>query len=417
MEAVAEEKGFVPNFSEFEANRAGEPVWLAERRHAAIARFEQLGFPTGKNEQWRYTGVGPIVAVPWALARTGQGQPAVENTKLPAGIRVARLKDVLARQPEILRERLSRIDGFDKNAFAALNAAFFEDGLLIEIDRGVVAQAPIEILFDSTGGSEPSVSHPRCLILAGERSQATVVERYVGAGVEPYLQNVVTEILLEEGAVLAHYKLQQENTSSFHIQTIAVRQGRASRFTSHNIALGAALARTDIRVELAGEGSECELNGLFLGSGTQHLDNHTIIDHATPHGVSRELYKGILDGKARGVFHGEIIVRPDAQKTDAMQTNKNLLLSKEALVNSTPALEIFADDVKCRHGSTIGQLDAGALFYLRSRGIGETEARQLLTYAFAADVAQRIRVPSVRDAVHNAMGLRLAGGGGPEAVR
>ncbi len=244
-----------------------------------------------------------------------------------------------------------------------------------------------------------------------------MVERFAGTGADPYFQNVVTEILLEDGAVLAHYKLQQEDTASFHVQTIAVRQGRASRFTSHNIALGAALARTDIRVELAGEGAECELNGLFLGSGTQHLDNHTTIDHATPHGVSRELYKGILDGRARGVFHGEIIVRPHAQKTDAMQTNKNLLLSREALVNSTPALEIFADDVKCRHGSTIGQLDAGALFYLRSRGIGEAEARQLLTYAFAADVAERIRVPSVRDAVHEAMGLRLAGGGGPEAVR
>ena len=417
MEAVAQEKAFVPNFSEFEANRAGEPAWLAERRHAAIARFEELGFPTGKTEQWRYTGVGPIVAVPWSLARTGQGQPAVGSAKLPAGVRVARLKDVLARQPETLRERLSRIDGFDENAFAALNAAFFEDGLLIEIDKGAVVETPIEILFESTGGAEPSVSHPRCLILAGERSQATVIERFTGGGAEPYFQNVVTEILLEDGAVLAHYKLQQEDTKSFHVQTIAVRQGRASRFTSHNIALGAALARTDIRVELAGEGSECELNGLFLGSGTQHLDNHTTIDHATPHGVSRELYKGILDGRARGVFHGEIIVRPHAQKTDAMQTNKNLLLSKEALVNSTPALEIFADDVKCRHGSTIGQLDAGALFYLRSRGIGEVEARQLLTYAFAADVAERIRVPSVRDAVHGAMGLRLAGGGGPEAVR
>jgi Fe-S cluster assembly protein SufD len=414
MEALAEEKGFVPNFSEFEANRAGEPSWLAERRHAAIARFEQLGFPTAANEQWRYTGVGPIVAVPWALARTGQGQPAAVNAKLPAGVRVARLKDVLARQPEILRDRLSRIDGFEQNAFAALNAAFFEDGLSIEIDPGVVVEAPIEVLFDSAGGSEPSASHPRCLILAGARSQATVVERYTGAG--PYFQNAITEIQLEDGAVLAHYKLQQEDTASFHVQTVAVRQGRASRFTSHNLALGAALARTDIRVELAGEGSECELNGLFLGSGTQHLDNHTTIDHATPHGVSRELYKGILDGRSRGVFHGEIIVRPNAQKTDAMQTNKNLLLSRQALVNSTPALEIFADDVKCRHGSTIGQLDAGALFYLRSRGIGEAEARRLLTYAFAADVAERIRVPSVRDAVQNAMGLRLAGGD-PEAVR
>jgi len=407
MEAVAAERGFVPNFAEFEANRAGEPPWLAERRHAGAACFERMGFPTPRVEAWRYTGVGPIVAVPWSLARTGQGQPALVNATLPAGVRVARLKDLQAREPELLQGRLSRIAGFESNAFTALNAAFFEDGLYVEIAPGAVVEEPIEIVLRSAGASEPAVSYPRCLIVAGPRSQASVVERYAGEG--SYFQNAVTEIFVEDGAVLSHDKLQQEDTSAFHVQTIAVRQGRASHFTSRNLALGAALARTDIRVELAGEGAECVLDGLFLGSGTQHLDSHTTIDHATPHGVSREIYKGILDGKARGVFHGDIIVRPDAQKTDAMQTNKNLLLSKEALVNSTPALEIFADDVKCKHGSTIGQLDAGALFYLRSRGIGESEARRLLMYAFASDVVDRIRIPSVREAVASAMGLRLAG--------
>jgi Fe-S cluster assembly protein SufD len=217
----------------------------------------------------------------------------------------------------------------------------------------------------------------------------------------------VTEIVCGDGAVLEHYKLQRERLSAFHVQTIQAALGRGSNFASHNVCLGAALARTDIRVLFTDEGSECTLNGLFLPGGTQHMDNHTLIDHAKPHCTSRELYKGILDGRSRGVFHGKIIVRPDAQKTDALQTNKNLLLSREALVNSTPALEILADDVKCRHGSTIGQLDANSLFYLRSRGIGEREARALLTYGFAADLTRRIRVPWIREEIEAYLGLRL----------
>jgi Fe-S cluster assembly protein SufD len=219
----------------------------------------------------------------------------------------------------------------------------------------------------------------------------------------------VTEVILGEGAVLEHYKVQRESLAAFHVQTIQVSQGRASNYISHNLCLGSALARTDWNVVFEGEGGECALNGLFLAGGSQHMDNHTLIDHAVPHCASRELYKGILDGRARGVFHGKIIVRPNAQKTDAMQTNKNLLLSREALVNSTPALEILADDVKCRHGSTIGQLDANALFYLRSRGIGERQARALLTYGFAADVAGRIRIPAVREEIEKALGLALTG--------
>jgi Fe-S cluster assembly protein SufD len=244
-------------------------------------------------------------------------------------------------------------------------------------------------------------------VLAGERSQAAVVETFSGEG--RYFRNAVTEIALAEGAVLEHYALQRESLSASHVHTVAARQGRASHFTSHNLALGSALARVDLDVVLDAEGAECTLNGLFAGAGTQHLDNHTTIDHAKPHCVSRELYKGVMDGASRGVFFGKIIVRQDAQKSDAIQTNKNLLLSREALVNSTPALEIFADDVKCKHGSTTGQLDALALFYLRSRGIGEAQARTLLTQAFAADVAERLRVPAVRDAVADELARRLGG--------
>jgi Fe-S cluster assembly protein SufD len=220
----------------------------------------------------------------------------------------------------------------------------------------------------------------------------------------------VTEVHLAEGAILDLYKLERESTAAFHVATMEVRQGRDSRFRSHSISLGGALVRNDLNVRLDAEGADCTLNGLFVGSGTQHLDNHTLIDHVKPHGTSRELYKGIMDGKSRGIFHGKIIVRPDAQKTDAMQTNKNLLLSKEALVNSTPALEIFADDVKCRHGSTIGQLDPSAMFYLRSRGIGEEDARNLLIYAFASDVASRISIAPLRAFVEEHLGLRLPGG-------
>jgi Fe-S cluster assembly protein SufD len=414
MEALAQTNVFLPNFGAVEGKRSAEPSWLAGRRRAAIERFQELDFPTAKSEEWHYTSVGPIVATPWVLSRAERGQPMLQTPTLPAGVRVARLKDVLSIDPERLRPYLSNVAGFQKSAFTALNTAFFEDGLLVEIARGAVVETPIEIQFDSSGVDGPFVSHPRCLVVAAEGSQATVVERYAGQGA--YFQNSVTEIVLESGAGLSHIKLQQEDTAASHVQTIAVTQGRVSRFTSHNIALGAALARTDLTVELASEGAECRLDGIFLGSGAQHLDNHTTIDHAMPHGTSRELYKGILDGRARGVFHGKIIVRPDAQKTDAMQTNKNLLLSREALVNSTPALEIFADDVKCKHGSTIGQLDANALFYLRSRGIGEEQARALLTWAFASDVAQRIPVASVRAELQRALGQRLLGGG-QEAIR
>ena len=313
-----------------------------------------------------------------------------------------------------IEPHLARIARFEHSAFTSLNTAFLEDGVVLEIRAGAAIADPIELVFEAPAASSPEIAYPRVLILAGEGSQASIVERYTGAGRS--FTNAVTEIVLADGALLDHYKLQQESNVACHVHTIAARQGRSSRFTSHNIAFGGALARTDVHVVLDAEGAEAALNGLFVGKGAQHIDNHTVIDHAKPHGVSRELYKGIMDGASRGIFHGTIIVRPDAQKTDALQTNKNLLLSREALVNSTPALEIFADDVKCRHGSTTGQLDAAALFYLRARGIGEDEARALLTYAFAADVADRIRIPSIRQAVERELGV-LLGGSSEEGLR
>jgi Fe-S cluster assembly protein SufD len=446
MEAVARPNDlYSASLASFEEKRfAGEPEWLAGIRREALSRFAALGFPGVKNEEWKYTNVGPIAKVPFRLAneqaeieegprpgassaRASEGRPlpggegsrivflngrhAPGLSKAAAGPAVVRsLREALREEPRLLEPHLSRHASFERNAFTALNTAFLEDGAFVRIPRGTIAGEPVHLIFLSAADGEPAVSHPRNLILAEANSQATIIETYIAsvperAGVS--FTNAVTEVVCEEGAVLEHYKVQRESLSAFHVQTIQAALRRASNFASHNLCLGAALARTDINVLFTAEGSECALNGLFLANGTQHMDNHTLIDHAKPRCTSRELYKGILDGRSRGVFHGKIIVRQDAQKTDAVQTNKNLLLSREALVNSTPALEILADDVKCRHGSTIGQLDANALFYLRSRGIGEREARALLTYGFAADLTRRIRVPWVREEVEAFLGLRL----------
>jgi Fe-S cluster assembly protein SufD len=315
------------------------------------------------------------------------------------GIEVLSLGEVLRRQPQRVEPYLARITGEGANAFADLNTAFLEDGAAVFLSPGAVSEEPIHLIFLSTSPGSARVSYPRTLIVAGPGSRARIVESYGGPAGEVYFTNAVTEIVAGEDSSVDHYKLQEESESAFHVATLAVRQERASRFSNTQIALGAALFRQDIGVVLGGEGGECVLNGLFVADRSQHTDTHTRIDHATPHCVSRELYRGIMDGRARGVFHGLILVRKDAQKTDAYQTNRNLLLSREALVNSTPQLEILADDVKCKHGSTTGQLDPGALFYLRSRGIGEAAARSLLTYAFASEVLQGIPLETLRAAV------------------
>jgi len=430
MSVVAETGVYRSSFDgRLSALRGTEPAWLLALREAGMDRFEARGFPTTRDEAWKYTSVAPIARVPFAPAERGRfdgrslasfrirgarevvfvnGHHVPELARGEAeGVVVTSLRDALARDPETLRPHFGRLLGEGATPFAALNTALFEDGAVVKVPPGHVGQAPIHLLYCSTADGPPAAAHPRTLVLAGARSQATVVETYAGPSGPVYLTNAVTEVVVEEGAVLDHYMVQREGSESFHVATLAARQERGSRFSDLSVTLGAILHRRDVDAVFGGEGGECVLDGLFLAGERQHMDTHTRIDHAHPRCSSRELYKGVLDGKARGVFHGTILVRKDAQKTDAMQTNRNLLLSGEALVQSTPALQIFADDVKCKHGSTTGQLDAAALFYLRSRGIGEEAARALLTYAFASDVVGRIKVEAVRSEVAAFLQSRL----------
>jgi len=412
---------------------AGEPRWLDERRRAAMARFGERGLPSVRDEDWRQTPIGAVARIPFgrpapdatvaanALAPlafghafdghqivfvNGRYAPSLSSLGAEDGVRIESLARVLDREPALIERHLGRIVK-DGNAFAALNTAFLEDGAVVIVPGGVVLAEPIHVVHRSGATAGPSVSHPRLLVVAGRASQSTIVESYGGPDGEQYLTNAVAEIALDDGAIVDHYKVQREGTAAFHIATLGVTQGRDARFSSHSISLGAAIARQDVDQEFAGEGGECALGGLFLASGTQLTDTHTRIDHAVPRCSSRQLYKGIVDGRARGVFVGRIFVARDAQKTDAQQTNKNLLLSRHALVHSVPQLEILADDVKCKHGSTTGQLDPMALFYLRSRGIGEDAARSLLVYAFASDVVSRIKVEALRTGLGQYLRERL----------
>jgi len=373
MTAVAEQIG---NWLEqFTQQEPAEP-WLQKLRDSAFARFTELGFPTTRDEEWRYTNVAPIARTNFVGQAPG----------LPSNVPVASL-------PEIDREHLGRYA--PQNAFVALNTAFLRDIAFVRVARGTVVVQPIEInhVVSGQAGSLPH-AHPRTLIVVAPGAQCTIVETYKGEG--HYFTNAVTEIVAGDGAVIDHYKVQRESLEAFHVATMQVSLGRSANFTTHNISLGGALVRNDIGATLS-EGAEATVNGLYLVNGTQHVDNHTVIDHAKPHGSSHELYKGILDGRASAVFNGRIIVRKDAQKTDSKQTNKNLVLSDDAVIDTKPELQIFADDVRCTHGATIGQLDAESLFYLQSRGIGKAQARSLLTQAFAQDIIDRIKIPELRN--------------------
>jgi Fe-S cluster assembly protein SufD len=341
----------------------------------------------------------------------GRLAPGLSSIAPEGGLQVGSLADVLSREPERLQPHLGRVVSRASSSFADLNAAFLEDGAFVFIPAGLVVEKPVHLVFMSSRGtgSAPTISHPRTVVVAGRGSQVQIVESYAGVPGAAYFANAVTEIVLEDGAALEHYRVQRESEAAFHVGLTAVVQGRASRFRSHSFALGGRLARHDLQQRFAAEGGECELNGLFAVGGEQHTDTHTVIDHAHPHCTSRELYKGILDGRSRGVFVGRILVREGASKTDAHQTNKNLLLSREALVDSVPQLEILASDVKCKHGSTTGQLDPAALFYLRSRGIPEAAARSLLVCAFASDVVGRVRVPALKAGIERHLRERLPG--------
>ncbi len=440
MPQVSEELDrYLSDFERFEKDGATRAAsWVHQLRKAAIARFAELGFPTTRHEEWKYTAVAPIASVPFT--RAGYEQPmllseALERLSfglsegarlvfvnghysrafsshrgLPGGLRVGSLAAALRADRERIAPHLARYAGYREHAFVALNTAFLAAGAFVYVPAGAVVEAPIHLLFVSTGLGQPTVSHPRNLIVVGSGSQATIVESYIGLDHHVSLTNAVTEVVVGENATIDHYKVQRESEAAFHIATLQVHQARSSTFASHSIALGGALVRNDVNVVLDGEGSECTLNGLYMVSGHQHVDNHTRIDHVKPHCLSRELYKGVLDGKARGVFNGKIVVHPAAQKTDAKQTNKNLLLSADALIDTKPQLEINNNDVKCTHGSTIGRLAEDAIFYLRSRGIGVEMARSLLTYAFASDIINRIKVGPIRALVEQLLVTRLENG-------
>ena len=354
--------------------------FLDDLRDAASARFASLGFPTTHDEEWRFTNVSRI-------ARATFEPRAASSTvsALPSGVEIA--------DPADAAPYLGRLASFESNPFVALNTASLHNFIFLRVPSGAVIEQPIEIACHTEAGA---AAHPRTLIVVGADAHCTIVETYSGTG--SYFTNAVTEISAGDRSVVDHYKLQRESLDAFHVATLQAQLGRNSSFSTHNISFGASLARNDIGAVLA-EGSEATVNGLYVAGGSQHIDNHTVIDHAMPHGASRELYKGILDGHSSAVFNGRILVRKDAQKTDSKQTNKNLVLSEDAVIDTKPELQILADDVRCTHGATIGQLDPEALFYLRSRGVGAREARSLLTYAFAQDVVDRIKVQTLRDSL------------------
>lgn len=426
MNSVTAAKDFYQtHFSEIEKDcvQNGQS-WTRRMRAAAISRFAELGFPTVRDEEWKYTNVAPLAEISFrpasyevnrvtsdlvARARAGPVKaiqavfvngyysPELSSLRrLPQGVEVGSLAAALSRQAGSVEAHLARYADYREHAFVALNTALMRDGALVYVPEGGMVKEPIHLLFISVAGKEATVSHPRNLIVIGRGSQATIVESYCGMEEELYFTNAVTEIVVGENGVGEHYKVQREGEKAFHIATLQARLERNSNFSSHSISLGGALVRNEVNAVLDGEGGECALNGLYMVSGRQHVDNHTRIDHVKAHCNSRELYKGVLDGKSRGVFSGKIYVHEGAEKTDAKQTNNNLLLSQEALIDTKPQLEIYNNDVKCAHGSTIGQLDQDAIFYLRSRGISREDARNLLSYAFASDVISRIRIDPMR---------------------
>jgi Fe-S cluster assembly protein SufD len=428
---------YLKNFREFEDRQAAtSPAWLSELRSEGMEAFAEMGFPTTRMEDWKYTNVAPIAGVrfqPAAYELNGEIRKQIQKLsfagldctrlvfvnghyveelssikELPKGATVASLASAV-RQGDGITAHLARYASHKTHPFVALNTAFVEDGAFIEIPKGTVLEKPVEILYVSTGGEEPWAAHPRNLVIAGQGSQVTLVETYVGLGGGVYFNNAVTEIVAQENTHVDYVKFQNESESAFHVATVLAYAARNAAAQTNSIQFGARLCREEVTTVLDGEGAEGYLYGLYVTDGQQLIDNHTTIDHAQPHCSSREFYKGVLDGKSTGVFNGKIMVRKDAQKTDSKQSDKNLLLSESATINTKPQLEIFADDVKCTHGATVGQIDSEAIFYLRSRGIGLEEARDLLIIAFAADIIDRVKFEPLREQIKAALLAKMKG--------
>ena len=413
-----------------------QPEWLPPLRQAGLERFTELGFPTTDHEDWRFTNLAPLAKLSLepmleTSATDGVAELLARHTftklsgsrlvfvngrfsaefstfgRLPAGVKVSSLAEALKSDPDFVHTHLGVSAHTENNPFTALNQAFFLDGGFVHVPAGVSMNEPVQLVHISSAPNSGDTIQPRNLIVVGDNSKLTLIESYLSVGDSVHFTNSVTELVAGENAVVEFVKYQNEAPGAFHIGMIAAHLGRASRVRIHSFALGSKLSRTNIRTNLAGEGLECILNGLYLTRAEQLADHHMIVEHAQPHCASHEYFNGILDDKSRGVFHGRILVREIAQKTDAKQTNKNLLLSDEATANTKPQLEIFADDVKCTHGATIGQLNQESIFYLRSRGLGTDTARRMLIHAFAGEIIERVQCEAAREELNKVVWDRL----------
>jgi Fe-S cluster assembly protein SufD len=440
--AIQVPEKYLETFGQSKDRAIRQPHWLQSLRQEAFARFTETGFPTTHDEDWRFTNISAVAGTSFDLAAAERvaeqdlasfgtsefacrlvfvnGQFAGELSdvgRLPAGVKIGGLAAQIAISPQSIEQHLGRYLNIERDTLAALNSAFIEDGIYLEVPAGVVVEEPVYALFITVPGAAPTMNHPRNLIVAGDSSRVTVVEDYVSLGKETTgkettgkettgketggegstLSNTATELVAGENANVAHYMIVREGGKSYNFSTLRIQQGRNANVATHSLLLSGALVRNNVHPVLAGEGSECLINGLFMANGREHMDNYMLVEHASPHCNSRQFYNGVLNGQSHGVFHGRIIVHKDAQKTDAKQTNRNLLLSDNAQIDTKPQLEIYADDVKCTHGATIGQVDENALFYLRSRGLDEGAARHVLLLAFANECLDRMNSQPVRD--------------------
>jgi Fe-S cluster assembly protein SufD len=436
-QAVKEKSIYADAFREFAAGAAdGEPAWVERLREGAFARFEELGFPTTDEEDWKYTNVAPIARAglmpasaaaatrleseavePFVSAEAmrsrlvfvdGLFRPELSSLEaLPEGLVAEDLSAALeGEHAEVVWEHLGRLSGEGSDAFSALNTAFLGGGAFIHVPKGVESGAPLQLLFVSTAGAE-AATFPRVLVVAERDSRLDLIETYASGGGATYLTNAVVEVFVGEGASVTHYKVQDEGGAAFHVASTRAELSRSASYDLTTVTLGAQLSRHNIEVLLESEGAECRVDGLYIVGTGQHTDTHSLIDHRVPNCASRQSYKGILDGRSRAVFNGRVFVREDARGTDAEQSNKNLLLSREARVDTKPQLEIYNDDVKCSHGATVGQLDEEELFYLASRGLHSDLARNLLTYGFAEEIVERIKYESIRAQLDGAILNRL----------
>lgn len=420
---------FLSHFERFEKGTdTNSPSWLLPIRKSAISHFAELGIPTTKHEDWLHTNVSPIARINFERADHTQSQVTAKQIapytlkgihhqivfvngqfsanlssidSLPSGVTVTSLARAWSEDATLLKTHLARHASYEHQAFVALNTALMEDGAFIHVPENTVVESPIQVIHVSTAQANTTMSHPHHLYIVDKSSQATIIELYVAMDGGTYFTNTVTEIVAHENAVVDHYKIVQESDDAYHIATQQIHQYRNSDVSSHTISLSGGIVRNDINTLLDGEGCECTLNGMYIINDYQHVDNHLVVDHAQPHCNSREFFKGVLDGHSKGIFSGRIIVREHAQKTDAKQTNQSLPLSENVQVESNPQLEIFADDVKCTHGATIGQVSDEAIFYLRSRGITQKSAKNLLIHAFVGESIQQIKVDSLRTKIEN----------------